>query len=34
MFTRVNFLETAPERMDDVAQVVRELVHPGIDVQP
>ena len=30
MFSRVNFLETAPERMDDVARVVREVVHPGI----
>jgi Antibiotic biosynthesis monooxygenase len=30
MFSRVNFLETTPERMDDVARVVREVVHPGI----
>src|SRR5437763_4801617 len=30
MFSRVNFLETAPERIDDVARVVREVVHPGI----
>jgi antibiotic biosynthesis monooxygenase len=30
MFSRVNFLETVPERMDDVARVVGEIVHPGI----
>jgi len=34
MFSRVNFLETAPERMDDVARVVREVVHPGISGEP
>ena len=34
MFSRVNFLETAPERMDDVARVVREVVHPGISAEP
>jgi quinol monooxygenase YgiN len=34
MVSRVNFLETAPERMDDVARVVRELVHPGIREEP
>jgi quinol monooxygenase YgiN len=34
MFSRVNFLETAPERMDDVARVVREIVHPGIREEP
>ena len=34
MFSRVNFLETAPERMDDVARVVREVVHPGIRDEP
>jgi hypothetical protein len=28
--SRVNFLETAPDRFDDVARVVREVVHPGI----
>jgi len=28
--SRVNFLETAPDRVDDVARVVREVVHPGI----
>jgi quinol monooxygenase YgiN len=28
--SRVNFLETAPDRIDDVARVVREVVHPGI----
>jgi hypothetical protein len=26
----VNFLDTAPDRIDDVARVVREIVHPGI----
>jgi quinol monooxygenase YgiN len=30
VFSRVNFLETAPDRVDDVARVVRELVHPAI----
>lgn len=30
MFSRVNILETAPDRIDDVARVVRELVHPAI----
>jgi Antibiotic biosynthesis monooxygenase len=30
MFSRVNFLETAPDRMPDVARVVRGVVHPGI----
>ena len=30
MVSRVNFLETEPGRIDDVARVVRELVHPGI----
>jgi hypothetical protein len=30
VFSRVNFLETAPERTDDVARVVRDVVHPGI----
>jgi Antibiotic biosynthesis monooxygenase len=28
--SRVNFLETASDRIDDVARVVREVVHPGI----
>jgi hypothetical protein len=28
--SRVNFLETAPDRIDDVSHVVREVVHPGI----
>jgi hypothetical protein len=28
--SRVNFLQTAPNRIDDVARVVREIVHPGI----
>ena len=34
MFSRVNFLETSPERIDDVARVVREVVHPGISGEP
>jgi len=28
--SRLNFLETAPDRIDDVTRVIRELVHPGI----
>ena len=34
MFSRVNTLQTAPDRIDDVAQAVRDLVHPGIKVEP
>ena len=34
MFSRVNFLETTPDRIDDVARVVREIVHPGIREEP
>jgi len=30
MYSRVNFLETVPDRMSDVARVVRDVVHPGI----
>jgi quinol monooxygenase YgiN len=30
MVSRVNFLQTQPDRIDDVARVVREVVHPGI----
>lgn len=30
MVSRVNFLETEPGRVGDVARVVREVVHPGI----
>lgn len=30
MVSRVNFLETESDRIDDVARVVREVVHPGI----
>lgn len=30
MVSRVNFLQTQPERIEDVARAVRELVHPGI----
>ena len=33
MVSRVNFLETAPDRIDDVARVVSEVVHPGIREQ-
>jgi hypothetical protein len=28
--SRVNFLETTPERIGDVQQVVRDVVHPAI----
>jgi quinol monooxygenase YgiN len=28
--SRVNFLQAAPERIEDVARVVRDIVHPGI----
>ncbi len=34
MCARVNFLETAPDRIDDVERVVREIVHPGIRGEP
>jgi quinol monooxygenase YgiN len=30
VLSRVNFLETEPDRIGDVARVVREVVHPGI----
>jgi quinol monooxygenase YgiN len=30
MFSRVNFLQTAPDRIADVKRVVRDIVHPGI----
>lgn len=30
MHSRVNVLQTTPDRMDDVARVVRDVVHPGI----
>jgi hypothetical protein len=30
----VNFLETDPERVDDVGRVVRDVVHPAISAQP
>ena len=33
MFSRVNSLETAPDRLDDVARVVREIVHPAISTE-
>jgi hypothetical protein len=34
MVSRVNFLETTPARIDDVARVVREVVHPAISEEP
>jgi quinol monooxygenase YgiN len=34
LVSRVNFLETSPDRIDDVARVVREVVHPGIRDEP
>ena len=34
MFSRVNFLDTAPERINDVARVVSQVVHPGIGSEP
>jgi hypothetical protein len=33
VLSRVNFLETAPDRIDDVARVVREVVHPAISAE-
>jgi len=30
MFSRVNVLQTEPDRIADVARVVRDVVHPGI----
>ena len=34
MFSRVNFLQTTPDRLPDVARVVRGVVHPGISGEP
>jgi hypothetical protein len=34
MFSRVNFLQATPERLPDVARVVRDVVHPGISGEP
>ena len=34
MVSRVNFLETTPDRIEDVARVVRDVVHPGISSEP
>jgi hypothetical protein len=34
LVSRVNFLETSPDRIEDVAHVVREVVHPGISGEP
>jgi len=33
MYSRVNFLETAPDRIRDVARVVRDVVHPSISAE-
>jgi len=30
LFSRVNVLQTAPDRIADVRRVVRDAVHPGI----
>ena len=34
MFSRVNFLQTTPDRIGDVRRVVRDVVHPGIRGEP
>jgi quinol monooxygenase YgiN len=34
VISRVNFLETEPDRIDDVTRVVRDVVHPGIRDEP
>jgi hypothetical protein len=34
VFSRVNSLQTAPDRIADVARVVRDIVHPGIRGEP
>ena len=34
MVSRVNFLETTPDRIAAVADVVRDVVHPGISGEP
>ena len=34
VFSRVNFLDAAPDRIGDVARVVREVVHPAISAEP
>ena len=34
MFSRVNFLEVTPDRMDDIAPVVRHVVRPAISAEP
>ena len=33
MLSRVNVLQTAPDRIDDVARVVRDVVHPAISAE-
>lgn len=33
MLSRVNVLETDPDRLNDVARVVREVVHPAISAE-
>ena len=34
MFSRVNFLQTTPDRILDVQRVVQDVVHPGIRGEP
>jgi hypothetical protein len=34
MFSRLNVLQTTPERLADVGRVVRDIVHPGIRDEP
>jgi hypothetical protein len=34
VFSRVNFLQTTPDRLGDVSRVVRDVVHPGIRHEP
>jgi Antibiotic biosynthesis monooxygenase len=34
LVSRVNFLETTPDRINDVARIVREVVDPGISDEP
>jgi quinol monooxygenase YgiN len=34
VFSRVNVLQTTPDRIADVRRVVRDVVHPGIRYEP
>ena len=34
MLSRVNFLQTTPDRLGDVGRVVRDVVHPGSRGEP